>query len=170
MPTLAQLAELPASLREHHQFSGNFCAVSGFECIAKLEGLLAPTAFPLQSEPASEHKGFGPADCGYLTGLGFAVHDEHYPSGQAASTVIQAETDAGRFPLVSMPVQDAHENWAYHVFLFAKHLDAVLFINPAEPCVILRGIDAIPQVLEIMRTQHPLQHHTVHLLTYQPAD
>ena len=45
----------------------------------------------------------------------------------------------------------------------------VIFIDPAAPHVILRGIDAIPQALEIMRINHPLQHHTVHLLTYKPA-
>jgi hypothetical protein len=168
--TLEQLAELPEAIRQHYQFPDDFCAVSGFECVAKLEGHLAPNAFPLQSDPANLHKGFEPAHCTYLTGLGFTVHDVHHPTGQAAAAVIQTETDAGRFPLVSMPVPDEQGHWGYHVFLFARHENAVIFIDPSVPRVMLRGIDQIPVALENMRNRHPLEHHTVHLLTYKPAE
>jgi len=40
--------DLPEELRAHYQLPGNFCAVSGFESIAKLEHLLTPNEFPLQ--------------------------------------------------------------------------------------------------------------------------
>lgn len=164
--TPEQLAELPEALRLHHQFDGDFCAVSGFECIAKLHGLLAPGAFPLQSHPANQHRGFQPDHYVYLTERGFVCADMHLPTGAKAGSVIQTETDTGRFPLVSLPWQGGDGKWGYHIFLFARHEGAVLWIDPAIPCVMLRGIDAIPQALENVRVNNPLGRRTIHTLTY----
>jgi len=164
--TPRQLSELPDALRLHRQFNGDFCAVSGFECIAKLHGFLARDAFPLQSDPANQRKGFQPDHYAYLTKQGFICADAHHTTGAAAGAVIQKETEAGRFPLVSLPWTGSNGYWGYHVFLFARHEGAALWIDPAIPCVILRGIDAIPQALENVLTNNALQRRTIHLLTY----
>lgn len=164
--TPAQLAELPDAIRLHRQLDGDFCAVSGFESIAKLHGLLASDAFPLQGIPANQHRGFQPDHYAYLTERGFTCADTHYPTGQAATAAIQTETDAGRFPLASLPWQSGDGNWGYHVFLFTRHEGAMHWIDPAVPCVMLRGIDAIPQALENLRVNNPLGRRTIHLLTY----
>jgi hypothetical protein len=165
MPTPEQIAEVPLAIRDHHQLNGDFCAVSGFESIAKLHGLLAGNAFPLQSDATNEQKGFEPAHYTYLTERGFTCSDQHIGTGTAAAQIIQQETDAGRFPLASIPWQKGGR-WGYHVFLFARHEDQVLWIDPAEPCVMLRGIDAIPVALENNRTRNPIEGRTIHMLTY----
>ena len=164
--TPAQLAELPDALRLHYQFNGDFCAVSGFECIAKLHGLLARDAFPLQGDPTNQYRGFEPDHYAYLTARGFNCTDLHHPTGAAAGAVIQTETEAGRFPLAALPWRGANGNWGYHIFLFARHEGVTLWIDPAIPCVMLRGMDAVPQALENVRVNNPLGRRTIHLLTY----
>lgn len=164
--TPIQLAELPDVLRSHRQFAGDFCAVSGFECITKLHGILARDEFPLQSDPANQYRGFQPDHYTYLTEHRFVCTDGHYPNGIAAGAMIQAETNAGRFPLVSLPWQGGDGKWGYHIFLFVRHEGVMLWIDPAIPCVMLRGIDAIPQALENLRVNNPLGRRTIHLLTY----
>jgi len=169
MATPEQIAELPVAIRQHHQLNGDFCAVSGFECIAKLHGFLAGDAFPLQSDAANEHKGFEPAHYAYLTERGLTCSDQHLETGLAAAQIIQQETDAGRFPLASLPWNKGR-GWGYHVFLFARHEDHVLWIDPAEPCAMLRGIEAIPIALENNRIGNPIGRRTIHMLTYVRAN
>jgi hypothetical protein len=157
----ASAAEVPEKLRQHYQFPRDFCAVSGFESIAKLEGLIAPDAFPLQNDPANVAKGFEPAHRIFLDTLGLDAKDEHYHTGAAAALVIGHEVSAGRFPLVSMPVTGG-----FHVYIFAEDGGQLLFIDPAVPKVILRGLDALPVALENWRANYPTKHKTIHVLTY----
>ncbi len=157
----ASAAEVPEKLRQHYQFPRDFCAVSGFESIAKLEGLIAPDTFPLQSDPANVAKGFEPAHRTFLDTLGLDAKDDHYHSGADAALVIGREVSAGRFPLVSMPVIGG-----FHVYIFAEDGGKLLFIDPAVPKVILRGLDALPLALENWRANSPAKHKTIHVLTY----
>jgi hypothetical protein len=165
MPTTELLAELPDELRKHHQFPGDFCAVSDFESLAKLEGLLDPAAFPLQMNVTNQRKGFEPAHRGYLEGIGLEVDDKHYDSGAGAAAVIAAEVAAGRSVLMAMP--HLENPIGKHVYVFTKYKGDTILVDPAEPRVKLRGMDAIPTVLENWRANSPHPEKTIHLLTYR---
>jgi hypothetical protein len=65
--------DIPESLRQHRQLENAWCAVSGFESIAKMHGLIAPGAFPLQPDPAKQGMGFG--DTSFLLALGLQATD-----------------------------------------------------------------------------------------------
>ncbi len=159
-------SRIPRQLRKHYQFRGDYCAVSGFECIAKLEGLIAPDAFPLQSDSGNTGIGFEPKHRALLEELGVdASEDVQYKSGASASAAIISALDAGRSALISMPCLDMSPK--FHVYLCTKSGGETLLIDPAKLEILLKGADALPQALENWRMNYPSKDKTVHVLTYR---
>lgn len=163
-------AEVPERLRKHYQRDGNFCAASGLESLAKLEGKLQPGEFPLQIDSSNEHRGFGEDERKLLLPYRLIAICRDAYSGEEAAQIIGAEIDADRFPLVSLPVFDEKGALCgYHVHIFAKHQGEALWINPAFPRVEVKGIPNIGRRLEVLRQKHKALGHyeTLPILIYQ---
>jgi hypothetical protein len=156
---------LPPALADHHQLPGlNTCAVSAFEAVAKLHGLIVPTAFPLQLDPKNQKKGFD--DTSFLKALGIDCRDAHYDT-QEAMELIEEETNAGRFPLVSLlGFRQDGKPAGYHILLCALHNSKLLLIDPAKPSIEADNKADLANLLEGNRQQNP-HRKTLHILTYQ---
>src|ERR1051326_2066944 len=89
---------IPQKIAKHRQQPGNMCAASGFECIGKLHGKVGEGEYPLQSDKKSEYAGFDTPKpfASWLDAKG-----EHYPDAKSAVSLMEAETAAGRHPLVA---------------------------------------------------------------------
>lgn len=155
---------LPEAIRLHHQNDDASCAVSGQECIAKLHGFIAPDAFPLQSDPANKKRGFGADDRAFLKAHMLDAKDGFY---DAPSTIalIEAETNAGRYPLVALIGKDPDGNWGYHTYLCARYEGALLLIDPAKPSILVKGTPLVRAVLDANSAINPFRK-TIHILSY----
>jgi len=112
-------------------------------------------------------KGFEAAHRTYLDGIGLDAIDYHLNTGAEVTAVLQRETDAGRYPLISLPEKDTVTGaWGYHVYVFAKREGKLLFINPANREVRLSGHEDLAGILDWYRTQPGAPHQTIHVLTY----
>jgi hypothetical protein len=158
--------EIPELLRHHRQLENASCAVSGFESIAKLHGCIAPDAFPLQSDPAKQGMGFG--ETAFLRSLGLQATDVSLERDVAISR-IEAETAAGRFPLVSLLATQNGRTLYWHIFICVQHEGNLLLIDPAYPKVQARQKDGLNH--EFQRTLDAVpDRQTIHLLTYTPVE
>jgi len=161
---MSTLNDIPPELRNHHQFPQATCAVSAFECVAKLHELLAPDKFPLQSDETNREKGFD--DTSYLKSLGLSCEDHHYDT-QSATTLIEKETNEGRFPLVSLREWKADGTILdYHIFLCALYNSKLLLVNPREPRIEAEKKEDLEKVLEYNSKNNP-DRTTLHILHYQ---
>lgn len=161
--TVSTLDQLPEALRQHRQLEEASCAVSAFECIGKLLGRVAPSAFPFQSDPLNQHLGFGERK--FLRLFDLDATDDHYDTASAVA-VIERETRAGRFPLVSLWGPDQKGVHGYHVFLCAEFRHELILIDPEIPAVALTGRADLAATLEDNRSTNP-ERTTLHLLTYR---
>ena len=156
---------LPESLRLHYQLEAASCAASGQECIAKLHGLIPPPAFPLQSDPANQKKGFGANDRTFLESFDINGNDDGYDV-PVAIALVKTETQAGRFPLVSLIGKDPDGNWGYHTFLCAQHDGKFLLIDPAKAEALIEGYPALFALFANNSVINP-ERKTIHILTYK---
>lgn len=154
--------DLPEQLRSHRQLHTASCAVSGFECIAKLHKFISPSQFPLQSDPANQGMGF--ADTSFLKSYGLLAEDAHL-ARDAALDRIESETTAGRFPLVSLIARLPSGELGWHIMICVRHDADLLLIDPAYPKIQARnrvGLSA-----EFQRTLDAVpDRQRLHVLTY----
>jgi hypothetical protein len=155
---------LPEAIRQHHQDDNASCAVSGQECIAKLHGFIAPDAFPLQSDPANKKRGFGVNDRAFLKTHKIDAKDDFYDASSSVA-LIEAETKAGRYPLVSLIGKDPDGNWGYHTYLCAQHEGELLLVDPAKPTILVKGVPTLRAVLDANGATNPFRK-TIHILSY----
>ena len=160
---MSDLSELPTELRSHRQLEQASCAVSAFECIAKLHGLIAPDIFPLQSDPKNQKLGFG--DTGFLKSLGLSCVDNHHDT-VSAMTLIEKETNEGRFPLVVLGFYLPTGEWTYHTHLCVSHNAKLVLVDPAMPAIVVGKKEDLTNLLERKRREDPLKK-TLHVLHYQ---
>jgi hypothetical protein len=151
---------LPAALSNHYQFAGDFCAVSGFECIAKLHNLIQEKDFPLQSDTSNQYKGFG--DTQFLNKW-FLCTEGHLDTA-GAMALIEKETNEGRHPLVSMFVKRSTKT-EYHIFLLTNHGGDLLLIDPSSPTIVASGRVDVQKELEDHRANDPGRK-TLHVFWY----
>jgi hypothetical protein len=159
---MSDLSELPAELRSHRQLEQASCAVSAFECVSKLHGLIETDTFPLQSDPKNQMLGFG--DTEFLKFLGLSPLDGHYDT-QSAVALIEKETNEGRFPLISLIGQTPKGEWYYHIHLCVFHNAKLLLIDPATLDIVADKKEDLAKVLERNSQQNP-ERKTLHILTY----
>ncbi|MDZ4405231.1 hypothetical protein [Prosthecobacter sp.] len=154
--------DLPEQLRSHYQLENASCAVSGFESVAKLHGLIAPDAFPLQSDPTKQGMGFD--DTSFLLSLCLLASDTHLARDIALDR-IESETSDGKFPLVSLLTGQAGSTLYWHIFVCAQHGGDLLLIDPAYPKV--QAQQRAGLAAEFQRTLDAIpDRQMIHLLTY----
>ena len=157
--------DLSEQLQHHRQLENASCAVSGFESVAKLHGLISPDAFPLQSDPANQHMGFG--DTTFLRSLGLDASESLFAREEALDR-IETETAEGRFPLVSLLVALTPRGRLWHIMVCARHDGRLLLIDPAYPKV--QALDRSGLAAEIQKTLDMAPDRPkIHLLTYTKA-
>ena len=162
---MSDLSLLPEALRNHRQLERASCAVSAFECIAKLHGLIEPDTFPLQSDPANQNKEFG--DTEFLKFLNLLPSDGLFAT-QNALAIIERETTEGRFPLISLLVETSSGEKGYHTYLCAQHNAKLLLIDPLKPEIVVDKKEDLENLLEHNRTTNP-ERKTLHVMTYSMA-
>ena len=153
---------LPIQLQSHRQLERASCAASGFECIAKLNGLIAPDTFPLQSDPANQGMGFG--DTGFLHSLGLKTSDKHL-GREAALDCIEAEIRAEKFPLVSLLVAQTDSGRYWHIYICVQHDGKLLLIDPAIPRVQAQNRDGLTAEFQRTLDLAP-DRQLIHVMTY----
>ena len=79
---------------------------------------------------------------------------------------MKTETQAGRFPLVSLIGQDPDGNWGYHTFLCAQHDGKFLLIDPAKAEALIEGYPALYALFANNSVINP-ERKTIHILTYK---
>jgi hypothetical protein len=159
---MSDLSDLPEPLRSHRQLEDASCAVSAFEAVAKLHGLIEKDSFPLQADVKNQRRGF--EDTEFLKSLGINASADHYDT-QSAMDLIEKETNEGRFPLVSLLTKAPDGKLAYHVCLCAQHNGLVL-IDPGKPTIVVHGTKELANLLEGNRTNNP-DRDTLHILAYE---
>ena len=150
-------------LEAHHQFPGDYCAVSALEFASKIYERIGLDQFPLQVDPQNQHKGFGEQalqSLVYLTGKA-----EHYDIQSAVET-IEKETSGGKCVSVSLrgflffgqiviPV-------GYHIVV-ALWLDGQpILVDPQTKQVLVRGKEDLTKVLTENSQLNP-QYKTIYM-------
>jgi hypothetical protein len=157
------ITDLPEKLWNHRQLEMASCAASGFECIAKLHGLIDPGDFPLQSDSAKQGMGF--ADTTFLSSIRIHASDAH-ASLEEALNICEHETQQGRFPLVSLLALSTGNQLYWHVFLCASHQGELILIDPAHPQIQAKERSGLS--LEFERTLAAVPNRqAIHILTYK---
>lgn len=157
-------SDIPPALRSHHQFPLATCAVSAFECVAILHGLLEQDKFPLQCDPTNREKGFGDID--FLESLGLSCANNLYDT-QSAMVLIEKETAEGRFPLVSLRAFAVDGTpLSYHILICVLHNAKLLLVDPAKPSVVVDNKVDLANLLKRNRQDNP-ERKTLHILHYQ---
>lgn len=147
-------------LQNHRQLEQDSCAVSGFECIAKLHGLIGKEEFSLQSDETNQGKGFGETE--FLESLGIFASDSHHDI-ESALDLIETETSRGRFPLVSCITKIEQGMRYWHIKICAQNNAKLVLINPAYPMIVAEKREGLKTELEksILPDRTKL-----HMLTY----
>ncbi len=140
------------ALRNHRQLEQASCAVSAFEAVAKLHGLIEPTSFPLQSDPANQLKGFG--DTEFLRSLGILPSDGHYDI-QSALNLIEKETSGGKFPLAAFVKEIVGAQVRVHVYLAARDKTKLVLIDPAVPAIVAEGREGLGRLFQRSIQMYP---------------
>jgi hypothetical protein len=87
-------------LAVHHQKSVNSCAAAGMELLLKLHDEERPDWFDFQNRFGDTNIGF--EQLALLSPYGITATDHHLAKDQLTA-LLTVETQAGRFPLVSLP-------------------------------------------------------------------
>lgn len=162
---MADQIALPEELANHRQLHGNFCAASGFECIAKLHRLIPKDQFPLQSDSKNQGLGFGRDDAKFLSQW-FDCKDGHFDV-EAAMAFIEQETNEGRFPLVSLyEWNNKDEPIGWHVFLLLQQGGKLLLVDPRQVSVTIDDRTKLRACLQLNSLLNP-ERKTLHLFWYQ---
>jgi hypothetical protein len=159
---MSDLSDLPEPLRSHRQLEKASGAVSAFEAVGKLHGLIKKDSFPLQTDPKNQHRGF--EDTEFLRSLVINASADHYDT-QSAMDLSEKETKERRFPLVSLIGTAPGGKLSYHVYLCA-HYNGLVLIDPAKPEIMARGGNELANLLEGNRTNNR-DRDTLHILAYE---
>ena len=150
---------LPVALLAHRQLHPYSCAVSGFECIAKLHGWIKPDAFPLQLDLSNQAKGFD--DTKFLESFG-VICSSPLLSASDAFNEITRMTAAGKYPLVVL----FDKAVGYHAYVVAPGAIGPMLIDPAGPRIIESDPAKLKNLLISNSKANP-QRSQIHVLTYQ---
>lgn len=156
---------LPNELSKHHQLPGNFCAASGFECIAKLHHLIPKDQFPLQSDDTNEGLGFGKDDTKFLNQW-FDCRDSFFDA-EAAISLIEKETHDGRFPLISLFEWERNKPIGWHVYLFLRYQEKLLLVDPRVVEVVTSDLPRLKALLGLNILTNPEKRQKLHVFWYQ---
>lgn len=156
-----------AQLQQHRQQLPTSCAASGMEAILKLHELIPPDSFPYQDQFGGLNIGF--EKISLLSDYGLLAQDSMYDIDIAIS-LLQQETDLGRFPLVSLLTVVNGTPLGWHIYVAAKDGSDLILIDPASSGgnTYAKSIHAVRSAL-----RHTLDavsnRPTIHILTYSLA-
>lgn len=139
-----------AVLQAHHQFDGDYCAVSALEFVSKIYEQIAPDKFPLQADPQNQHKGFDEHTLQNLVLLGGC---STYYDIQSAVETIEKETNEGRCVLVSLRAFHTFDGiiflvGGYHILVALSLEGQPILIDPQTKQVLARGKEDLAKVLQ----------------------
>src|SRR6266705_3337769 len=121
--------KLSALLGAHKQVHDWSCSASAHESLAKLQGKINHTDFPLQNAPDSHKAGFQYE--GFLNQHGLAGKDSHHLPKDAVALLL-AETQHGRYPLVSLLARVTPSGRDWHILVAVPVQGGVALADPAE--------------------------------------
>ena len=156
-----------AQLQQHRQLLPTSCAASGMEAILKLHELIPPNSFPYQDQFGGQNIGF--EKISLLADHGLLAKDSMLEL-EGAISLLQQETDGGRFPLVSLLTVVNGTPIGWHIYVAAKDESELLLIDPAPS-----GGDTYAKSIPAVRSalRHTLDavsdRPTIHILTYSLA-
>lgn len=155
-------------LQAHHQFAGDFCAVSGLEFVSKLYGLTQLSKFPLQENQKNESKGFGEQS---LQALVYLEGEDAHGDAQSVMGLIEKETNQGMSVLVSLrgfvtfgrilnPI-------GYHIFVATSQGDQPILVDPQTKQIQAPSRADLANILQWNSQQNP-ERKTIHIQALHP--
>lgn len=157
-----------AKLKQHCQKDGDSCGASGAEALLKLHGLIEQDKFPLQDLGENQPRGYGAIP--FLAKHKILATEKHYsvkdsvPEGIAA---IETEANAGRFPLVVLPVQLSGNKLYLHVYVCGNHNGDLVLVDPVPlgGTILAKGRQGLATEFDKQFKKFPMRT-TLHVMTY----